>query len=345
MAAILSPIAMNKDKPLDTVFDNGATPRCHPLVDEVSREVEFYFLQHWNFPDEKARASFLKTGYGQFTCFYYPLARNDRIHISCRFITLLILNDDLLDGMSIEDGAVHQEKLLAIVRGDVAPDSNAPAEYIIYDVFERLRACDRELADEIMEPLAELLRAQTDKVRLTLSELEPYLEYREIDIAGPFLAAVMRFATGLRLIPAELELVKPLERNASRQLLVANDICSYEKEVRAVEKSNTEGAALCNVMQIFANNTLLSIDSTRRMLWHMMREWEEEYLALVDKIESAGCREVVKTFLVNLRCLTVSIGMESQVLMPVYRPVVATAFIYTLKTMLVEPRLSLLFVA
>jgi aristolochene synthase len=45
-----------------------------------------------------------------------------------------------------------------------------------------MRAHDRELADEILEPTFTFMRAQTDRARLSMKELGKYLEYRERDV-------------------------------------------------------------------------------------------------------------------------------------------------------------------
>lgn len=45
-----------------------------------------------------------------------------------------------------------------------------------------MRACDKDLADEVLEPTFTFMRAQTDKARLKINELGQYLEYREKDV-------------------------------------------------------------------------------------------------------------------------------------------------------------------
>lgn len=45
-----------------------------------------------------------------------------------------------------------------------------------------MRAHDKELADEVLEPTFTFMRAQTDRVRLQITELGRYLEYREKDV-------------------------------------------------------------------------------------------------------------------------------------------------------------------
>jgi hypothetical protein len=73
------------------------TPKCHPRVEEVSAEVNDYFLQHWPFEDQKARQQFVAAGFPTVTCFYFPAAKDDRIHFACRLLTLLFL----IDGMNL----------------------------------------------------------------------------------------------------------------------------------------------------------------------------------------------------------------------------------------------------
>lgn len=57
-----------------------------------------------------------------------------------------------------------------------------PVEYILYDLWESMRAHDKHLADEVLEPVFTFMRAQTDKARLEINELGQYLEYREKDV-------------------------------------------------------------------------------------------------------------------------------------------------------------------
>ena len=45
-----------------------------------------------------------------------------------------------------------------------------------------MRAHDKELADEVLEPTFTFMRAQTDRARLEITELGHYLEYREKDV-------------------------------------------------------------------------------------------------------------------------------------------------------------------
>lgn len=68
-------------------------PLRHPRADQVSREVNAYFIQHWPFPNSKAERKFVNAGFPNVTCLYFPLAKDDRIHFACRLLTVLFLID------------------------------------------------------------------------------------------------------------------------------------------------------------------------------------------------------------------------------------------------------------
>ena len=84
--------------------------------------------------------------------------------------------------MSLEDGSAYNEKLIPISRGHVLPDRSVPVEYIIYDLWESMRAHDKDMADEVLEPTFVFMRAQTDKTRTKPMSLGNYFEYREKDV-------------------------------------------------------------------------------------------------------------------------------------------------------------------
>lgn len=84
--------------------------------------------------------------------------------------------------MSLEDGKAYNDKLMPIARGDALPDQEAPVELIMYDLWESMRAHDREMADDILEPVFTFMRAQTDESRLKKMGLGEYLQYREADV-------------------------------------------------------------------------------------------------------------------------------------------------------------------
>lgn len=84
--------------------------------------------------------------------------------------------------MSFDEGSAYNEKLILISQGDALPDRSIPAEYILHDLWESMRNHDKELADEIVEPVCVFMRAQTDKARAHPMGLGEYFKYREKDV-------------------------------------------------------------------------------------------------------------------------------------------------------------------
>ena len=106
------------------------------------------------------------------------MTNNLHVHVDIK----LTYSTDLLENMSFEAGKAYNEKLMPISRGDLLPDRAVPVEYITYDLWESMRAHDRKLADEILDPVFTFMRAQTDPQRKETMELGQYLEYRERDV-------------------------------------------------------------------------------------------------------------------------------------------------------------------
>jgi hypothetical protein len=88
-----------KSKPIPewTIPASAWEALCHPNVDEVSQQVDAYFLEHWPFPNAKAERTFIGAGFSRVTSLYFPLAKDDRIHFACRLLTVLFLIDGLYD--------------------------------------------------------------------------------------------------------------------------------------------------------------------------------------------------------------------------------------------------------
>ncbi|KAM7203153.1 Aristolochene synthase [Naviculisporaceae sp. PSN 640] len=278
-------------------------PLIHPRAEEVAREVDGYFLEHWPFPNEAARKTFLQAGFSRVTCLYFPLAKDDRIHFGCRLLTVLFLIDDVLEDMSFADGEALNNRLIELSKGHVLPDRSIPAEYIIYDLWESMRAHDKELADEILEPTFTFMRAQTDRARLVINELGPYLKYREKDVGKALLSALMRFTMNIHPTPEELALLKPLEENCSKQISIVNDIYSYEKELLASKTGHAEGSFLCSAVKVVSEETSLEIAATKRVLWSMVREWEHVHDAMCEELERnmpGGCSPDVRAYMTGL---------------------------------------------
>lgn len=234
------------------------------------------------------------------------MALDNRIEFVCKLLAIFILIDggtltsgingddanqmyvDLLEDMSFEDGEAYNASLMPIMKGIKQPDRSIPAESMMWDIWEEMRACDQELANDILEPMFDFMRAQTEKTRKNLKDLGAYLHYRERDVGNTVLSAVMRFLMDLRLTTEELQLMGPIDENCSRHITTINDIFSWEKELaKSHVVGHEEGSFLCSSVKILAEEANLTIDASKRVLFAMVREWELTHLKLAEEISQS----------------------------------------------------------
>lgn len=88
--------------------------------------------------------------------------------------------------MSLADGERYNNSLMPLMRGDEKPDRSVPVQWMMYDLWEDMRKCDKELANETLEPTFTFMRAQTAKERLTVHGLGRYLQYRQGDVGQAY---------------------------------------------------------------------------------------------------------------------------------------------------------------
>ncbi|KAI1499290.1 Aristolochene synthase [Biscogniauxia marginata] len=270
-------------------------PLCHPLYPKIAKETDEYFLKYWKFPDEKSRRKFLAADYSRFACLNYPLSLDDRIGFACRIITLLFLTDDEIDYMPLADAEAYNEKLILIARGLQKPDRTVPSEWMMWDLWEDMRAHDAELAYTVEAPCFLFMRAQVDKTRLDTGGLSGYFEFREKDIGTALVCAIMTFCMGLHMSDEEMRLARPIVSNFAKNLLCFNDIYSYEKELR-VQDEGSEGGIVVSAVPMVADLAQVSVESAKRILWTMCREWEANHHRLVAKALRENNSPALKAF-------------------------------------------------
>ena len=106
----------------------------------------------------------------------------------------------------------------------------------------------------------------------------------------------------LSLDPEDLATMKTLEQNCSKQISVVNDVYSWEKEVYASQTGHREGSALCSAVKVLANETSLNTHAAKRVLWSLIREWEQTHdeLAAERVANPDGCSQAVKDYIKGL---------------------------------------------
>lgn len=97
----------------------------------------------------------------------------------------------------------------------------------------------------------------------------------------------MRFSMGIRLTETEITSMTTLEQNCSKQISVVNDIYSWEKELQASKTGHKEGSALCSAVKVLADSANLDIRASKRVLWHLVREWEDVHDELCAEMASS----------------------------------------------------------
>ncbi|XXG95498.1 hypothetical protein Hte_001762 [Hypoxylon texense] len=162
-----------------------------------------------------------------------------------------------------------------------------------------------KLANDIVEPTFDFMRAQAEKTRKRIKGMGLYLLYRERDVRNTVLSAVMHFSMDLPLTPEELLLVGPIDKNCSRHITVVNDIFSWEKESWEKELAKScighdEGSFLCFSVKILADEGSLTTEASKRVLFAMVREWELTHCKLAEVIRrDKRVAEDRKGFIVN----------------------------------------------
>ncbi|KAF2796773.1 Aristolochene synthase from penicillium Roqueforti [Melanomma pulvis-pyrius CBS 109.77] len=278
------------------------TPLCHPNVVEVSRDVDDYFMRKWVWPNERAKKVFIAAGFSRVTCLYFPLALDDRIALACKLLAVLFLVDDELEDMNLEDGKKYNESLIQTSKGEIEVDQSKPAQVILDDIWRDMLKIDNDLAESVKEPVFTFMRAQTDRERLNMKGLGHYLQYREADVGKALLSALMRFSMGLHLTPDQQSSVRALEQNCSRQISIVNDIYSWEKEYKASQMLNAEGAVLCSGVKLVSEEAGLDFEASKRVLWSMAREWERVHDSMAQELlTSVGANsEAMKLYIKGL---------------------------------------------
>ena len=85
---------------------------------------------------------------------------------------------DVAEDMSLHEGKIFYKKLIPIAKGANFPDRSDPFEWITYDVWMAMRACDKELAEQVLEEALVCIKAQVDVERLACPNMGSLLRQR-----------------------------------------------------------------------------------------------------------------------------------------------------------------------
>ena len=85
---------------------------------------------------------------------------------------------DVAEDMSLEEGKQLYKNLIPIAMGKKLPNRNDPYEWITYDTWASMRACDKELADQVLHEALVCITAQVDSVRYTCPDMNSLFRQR-----------------------------------------------------------------------------------------------------------------------------------------------------------------------
>ena len=88
------------------------------------------------------------------------------------------LSLDVAEDMSLEEGKAFYKSLVPIAMGKKLPNRSDPYEWITYDTWTSMRACDKELADGVLEGALNCITAQVDAQRLACPDMGSLLRQR-----------------------------------------------------------------------------------------------------------------------------------------------------------------------
>jgi hypothetical protein len=71
------------------------TAKVHPNTDQITEDVHVFFLQHWPFPNDKARKKFVGGNFAYGLCATWPESTDERMRHACWLFTLLFLMDGI----------------------------------------------------------------------------------------------------------------------------------------------------------------------------------------------------------------------------------------------------------
>jgi hypothetical protein len=81
--------------------------------------------------------------------------------------------------MSISEGKALYRKLIPMAMGTAQPDRTQPFEWITYDIFASMRACDEERTKDVFQKALLCITAQVDEARLSCADMGSLLRHRE----------------------------------------------------------------------------------------------------------------------------------------------------------------------
>ncbi|KAF4966447.1 hypothetical protein FZEAL_10654 [Fusarium zealandicum] len=244
------------------------TPRLHALGDALCHIDNEFFLDLWPFDSNAQRQFFLDMDIPRWTAMSYAEARDSRM------LTCAIKLHDLLQTQ---------------VLGSKQPLAGKPWSVIMVNSITEMETLDNKKTPEVFDALARFWRAQVSLERPNHRTLEAYLAYRDLDVGLQFCRALARWAMDITLPPDEKQWLRELGHNASAQIVLVNDLFSWEKEVlEARDCEGKIGGYLFNAIAIVMEEQGISEQAARVFLARKVQDVENNHFRLVAERAKTG---------------------------------------------------------
>ena len=91
----------------------------------------------------------------------------------------------MVEAMNIKEGKVFYDRHKLLATKKVLPNENSPIEWVICDIWEKMRAADKELTKVVMHWAFVSLDNQVDPKRLTCKDVGSVLKHRVLEAGSP----------------------------------------------------------------------------------------------------------------------------------------------------------------
>ncbi|KAH8825746.1 isoprenoid synthase domain-containing protein [Flagelloscypha sp. PMI_526] len=261
------------------------TSKVHHNVNQITKELNEFFLKSWPFSSEKAQRKFVGAEFAYSSCIVWPDATDERMVHAAYLFALLFLVDDHIDTIPLDEGREYNNMVLAFFRGDKEPNRDIPIEWITFDIGSAMRQCDPILFPNVVTSMAQFMAAQTDSRREKDLSLMEYMDWRVNDVGSPLIVSMGLYCNAL-VFRDDDPILSRLRHIWEHHVIYCNDAWSYDKEVRAAQAvaDDLNATIPCSGVTILMRETGLPASAAKRMLIYFAREMEILFKKEVDSL-------------------------------------------------------------
>ncbi|WP_028815210.1 terpene synthase family protein [Streptomyces flavidovirens] len=265
------------------VYELAAIPlrlarQRHPAITKLERWHDLWLTEHYPFPTDRARDTFLAQRSALWTAFTYPVTDEDRFHDLARLTSFLFAFDDLFLQSSPDSSTDVEQVLndtLHVMQGGAPATAHGRALADVWQAMaQRMPARQRHRLTEAARGFARgCLREVSSRAQGSVLDLASYTSVRlEQSLAAWVYFILTEYAAGVDLTDPVLARLRSLHWACAEHLLFSNDLFSFRAEhfagdhVNAVCVLLTAGATLQQAIDKLVNLVALKEQQIADML-------------------------------------------------------------------------------